>query len=898
MCACLCVCFPLFDLVHVCRGKPGLELFDVLSVAGAMSAANMEVVRASWSQQNVNVLRGSILEPGFSCCPLVSAILGLLALQGLAHGQELSDVFQMSRLRGLVLDCVRTWDVFMQDTGLGSDGMDPTVVLQALAHKLQVPVSLHKDTVVVNPTTFKSVLMQQLPMAYLLTTLPDDPRADNPTTGNTFALVASSWDQQQVQHFLFDSHDHPTQSPGGAMLVRIIGPTEAATDHTTTFLFGPGSLLDQLGFDKNSINMTAFTLQQSGGPSSSSSPSVAQDAPPTPLPAVSQSRPLALLAPTPAASQCRQPAPPWWGKICEARLQALPFTLNHQQLSAIQEKPAECAGDWAVGCLPCAAYYKHLQKENLAGAAVKDIWRCRGPHDWAKFQVCKQTSLTVSRVTLHGRSPFHALAVRWMQAGEASPKQNMQDAQPALQGISSGDRAGKVPTPARFLDVLGQLRDGMSGRAMERRVLADQKTSLQPTSAVKQDRCAKTSRKTIHSFSAALFQNDQGTLLKARRLAFSEDEADQRLLVRGRLVVTHPRVDWQEILLGVKTDFGFQGPDHAKATWDVFKSFCTVRRGRRIGAGMRGLADVVCPRLLAKAKEITFCAATDGLEPAKDGIQLLKSEGKLPNLRYQWRDRPHTTRSIIRMTFRMCPESEKLLEMLITGPRSFAKRACHSHRFRQIWLRKQQEDPAAFFSVLTDLSYAEKNFDNRSAPMTTFLLKLGPALGVLGDLAEDQDLSHSSDAAWAREVALQLVGPEGFAQLVIFAIDCDFAVATNLLTRLQDKSSPDIAVAQEEVHDCVEICRALFDEGLIFEEAPNGTYTNALLQSLQKTSHEIRLGRGQVGVLGWPNHSESALKRPVEHARKLFQLAKSFFDLNYPGYTWRAKFATFTPSCW
>ena len=290
-------------------------------------------------------------------------------------------------------------------------------------------------------------------------------------------------------------------------------------------------------------------------------------------------------------------------------------------------------------------------------------------------------------------------------------------------------------------------------------------------------------------------------------------------------------------------------------------------------------------------------SSSDGLEPAKDGIQLLKSEGKLPNLRYQWQDRPHTTRSIIRMTFKMCPESEKLLEMLITGPRSFAKCACHSHRFQQIWLQKQQEDPAAFFSVLTDLSYAV-NFDNRSAPMTTFLLKLGPALGVLGDLAEDQDLSHSSDAAWAREVALQLVGPEGFAQLVIFAIDCDFAVATNLLTRLQDKSSPDIAVAQEEVHDCVEICRALFDEGLIFEEAPNGTYTNALLQSLQKTSHEIRLGRGQVGVLGWPNHSESALKRPVEHSRNLFQLAKSFFDLNYPGYTWRAKFATFTPSCW
>ena len=52
------------------------------------------------------------------------------------------------------------------------------------------------------------------------------------------------------------------------------------------------------------------------------------------------------------------------------------------------------------------------------------------------------------------------------------------------------------------------------------------------------------------------------------------------------------------------------------------------------------------------------------------------------------------------------------------------------------------------------------------------------------------------DAAWAREVLLQVSGPSGFYRLTaFFAIDCDFAVATHMLIAVQDKQSPDISLS-------------------------------------------------------------------------------------------------------
>ena len=114
--------------------------------------------------------------------------------------------------------------------------------------------------------------------------------------------------------------------------------------------------------------------------------------------------------------------------------------------------------------------------------------------------------------------------------------------------------------------------------------------------------------------------------------------------------------------------------------------------------------------------------------------------------------------------------------------------------------------------------------------MARFLLKLGPALEVLQVLSRDLHPAHQKDAKWARELLQLLAGPAGFVKLVLFAIDTDFAVAAHKLIRLQDQVAPDVAVAAHEVQQCVDTCRMLFHEGRVFDRAPNGSYTNHLLQ--------------------------------------------------------------------
>eukprot|EP00974_Lingulodinium_polyedra_P090904 8813855-Lingulodinium_polyedra.AAC.1 len=78
------------------------------------------------------------------------------------------------------------------------------------------------------------------------------------------------------------------------------------------------------------------------------------------------------------------------------------------------------------------------------------------------------------------------------------------------------------------------------------------------------------------------------------------------------------------------------------------------------------------------------------------------------------------------------------------------------------------------------------------------MLKLGPVIEVLAELANDREAYHTQDAAWARKVLPLLTGPAGFARLVNFAVDTDFAVVAHLLTRLQDTSATDVVVSDRE----------------------------------------------------------------------------------------------------
>ena len=139
-----------------------------------------------------------------------------------------------------------------------------------------------------------------------------------------------------------------------------------------------------------------------------------------------------------------------------------------------------------------------------------------------------------------------------------------------------------------------------------------------------------------------------------------------------------------------------------------------------------------------------FCGATDGAAVAIKGVGLMAPD--LPALRYQFRDRPHTTRTCVKMSFEICPESHEMRERLITVKKSFARRVKQSRRFREIWIRKQKEDAGTLCNVTQDLGYAEARYDSRSRPMSTFCVKIGPALQVLSEMSRDVAKHHQEDA--------------------------------------------------------------------------------------------------------------------------------------------------------
>jgi hypothetical protein len=70
---------------------------------------------------------------------------------------------------------------------------------------------------------------------------------------------------------------------------------------------------------------------------------------------------------------------------------------------------------------------------------------------------------------------------------------------------------------------------------------------------------------------------------------------------------------------------------------------------------------------------------------------------------------------------------------------------------------------------------------------------------VLLEMLLDRVPSHRQDQAWATGVLDLMSGPEGFKTLMIFGVDCDFAVATQHVVRVQDGISPDVVLTTKQV---------------------------------------------------------------------------------------------------
>ena len=521
------------------------------------------------------------------------------------------------------------------------------------------------------------------------------------------------------------------------------------------------------------------------------------------------------------------------------------------------------------------------------------------PSKWTRFEIMG-AAVRADGVRKHLSTRIHLAALRsHAAAAREPPRELLSDSSHDGRGPPMLDEEA-VPRGTKFADAICGCLRGDSGRAfsLAQPSSAEQHSNFIST-GVFRDESRAAHRKMLVAAAAVLDDDQRAMLQNAVRISFADDDRDQHRILRIRVVWAKPKVGCAEFFGALLKDYGFDAASCSAANIEGFKRLCSKRvksprdAGEVAGDGVRVELD---EPLWEHVRRTVFCGATDGAPVALLSIRQMAEQGVMPNLRYQFRDRPHTTRTCIKLAYALCPESEDLRKRLITGEKSFARRAKNSRRFQQLWRQKQLDEPDAIWNVLTDLGYAEQRFDSRSKPMARFLLKLGPALEVLQVLARDLSPHHRKDAKWARELLQLLAGPAGFVKLVLFAIDTDFAVAAHKLIRLQDQAGPDVAVAAHEVQQCVDTCRVLFHEGRVFDRAPNGTYTNHLLQGFYGISRELVLSdREQRTVkFGWPAPTEDGLlKDAVAYARKLFKAVSLCFQYNFPQHSWRTRFQAF-----
>lgn len=515
------------------------------------------------------------------------------------------------------------------------------------------------------------------------------------------------------------------------------------------------------------------------------------------------------------------------------------------------------------------------------------------PSKWTHFKI-QGRAITIDGVRKHLRTAKHKEALKEYARGacHCGPDLLEELADSAQGSPPKTSLEEALPRKLKFMDVIRGCFEGQTGRGFAKSFPRSNELETPLISTgVFRDESRWAHRKMVTSAAAVIDDEQHEMLRKAVRIAFADDDRDQHRVLRIRVVWTEPTVGYAEFFGSLLKDYGFDAAACQAATVEGLKRLCSRRTGSQFECTNYELDTAMWDEVRRKI----FAGATDGAAVALKGVNELHQDGVLPALRYQFRDRPHTTRTCVKMALEMSPESREVRERLITGKESFARRAKNSRRFQEVWLRKQREEPDQFWNITKDLGYAEQRYDSRSKPMSTFLLKLGPALEVLQELSQDPRRTHRDDALWASSLLEFLSGEQGFLRMVLFAVDTDFAVATHRLVRLQDASEPDISVAAHEVQECVDICRVLFHDGRVFDKAPNGTYTNHLLQGFRGVSRQLLLRTGGAVSFGWPSASEEGalLKDAVIHAKALFKSASMFFSYNFPHHAWRTRFEAF-----
>ncbi len=379
------------------------------------------------------------------------------------------------------------------------------------------------------------------------------------------------------------------------------------------------------------------------------------------------------------------------------------------------------------------------------------------------------------------------------------------------------------------------------------------------------------------------------------RAAFSMDDKDITFVTRLKLVSAMPKIRVRHCLGGVIKSLPADVPGAADKIMQALEDACFVRTGKRSHCkSSSGPLDGTDEVAWAKLKSIVFSGASDGASTMLDAVQKIKIEKKLPRLRYQFRDVPHTVRTCVKGTVKHCILGNEVVEVLISGPGSFCKRIKYCPAMKAAWVAVQLEDAVTedMFTIFVEIGYGEHRFDSRSRPMSIICCRINVVLKILKKVSLDTKESHRETQKWACCTLRFLSGRQGFVLLVIFAAEADFHCVAHVLVRLSDVSCQDreISLSDTQCVETMEILKALLWEGRLFSSEAAATYTYEMLSAIQKGC-EFWFGKGEKCSL-WPGKLKE-METVIIHGRSLYQMCLQFFAVNFPDYSARSHF-----KCW
>jgi len=163
--------------------------------------------------------------------------------------------------------------------------------------------------------------------------------------------------------------------------------------------------------------------------------------------------------------------------------------------------------------------------------------------------------------------------------------------------------------------------------------------------------------------------------------------------------------------------------------------------------------------------------------------------------------------------------------------------------------------------VLKDLGFAKQRFDSTVDPAAKLALQLIPVAVVLAIIAGD--MRNTKERRGYAERAFRFLGTK-FASAL--GISGDWGIVWEVLLRLFDVDDHDIAASSEQVEAHIQLLRALFLQGGVFDTRTWGAPLAATLSRSLKLPPKVVHCMGEAGVTGCflTEHVAKQVARPCE----------------------------------